>query len=193
MNWFVPHWRGFLSILLVGITLVACNNPEADRLREENAQLKSQLKTISQERDALKAQVENVRAALGQASSSTTPDGATSSDSGSSATPPSSPSSSGGSTTPSIPDSGNSPSSPQVSPAVLSYGQEVLKLAGAYRAQTGTPPTDCTRGYEAGADKLVLGEGISLKTCAVETVNDQLRVSLETTDGAKLSLPSNGP
>jgi hypothetical protein len=83
--------------------------------------------------------------------------------------------------------------SPQASPAVFAYAQEVLKIAATYGAETGTPPTDCAKGYEAGSSKLVLGEGIALKFCTVETVDNQLRVNLETPNGAKLTLPSNGP
>jgi hypothetical protein len=85
------------------------------------------------------------------------------------------------------------PSSPQVTPAVLAYAQDVLKVAAVYGSASGTPPTDCAKGYEAGSSKLMLSQGIALKSCAVETVSNQLRVSLETIDGAKLTLPSNGP
>ncbi len=69
----------------------------------------------------------------------------------------------------------------------------MLKVAAIYGAASGTPPTDCAKGYEAGSSKLMLSEGISLKSCAVETISNQLRVTLETIDGAKLTLPSNGP
>ena len=81
----------------------------------------------------------------------------------------------------------------QPSAAVLGYAQKVLEIATTYGAQTGTPPTNCQTGYEAGTTKLALGDGIALKSCTVEKINDRLRVSLETTDGAKLTVPSNGP
>lgn len=188
MKWFAP--------VLVALTLISCSNPEVDRLRQENLQLKSQLEAISQERDALKSQVENVRAALGQSSGGTgsgvtTPGSNPDGSSPSPASPsPASPSDGASSSTP---PGDSMTSSPQPTTAVLSYAQEVLKLATTYGAQTGTPPTDCRTGYEAGTTRLELGEGIAFKTCTVEKVNDQLRVSLETTDGAKLTVPSNGP
>ncbi len=201
MKWF--------AAALVAVALVSCSNPEADKLRQENAQLKSQLEVISQERDSLKSQVESVRSALqasgsgstGSSSGSTGSDSSnpsTSSDSGS-GTSGSGTSGSGtsgsGAMTPSAPsgDTGTSPSAPQASPGVLAYAQDVLKLATTYGAQTGAPPTDCQAGYEAGTTKLALGDGLALKSCLVEKINDQLRVSLETTDGARLTVPSNGP
>jgi hypothetical protein len=192
--------KWFATLLIVA--LVSCSNPEADKLREENAQLKSQLETVVQERDALKTQIESVRSALGQGSSGMPSSGTNPGDSSSSSTNPSD-SSSGNSSTgdssssnSSSSDTGTSSSTsnaPQASPAVLAYAQDVLKIAATYGAETGTPPTDCAKGYEAGSSRLVLSQGIALKSCAVETVNSQLRVTLETIDGAKLTLPSNGP
>jgi hypothetical protein len=207
---YVPYTRcgytpgmKWLAPALVAVALVSCSNPEADKLRQENAQLKSQLEVISQERDALKSQVDSVRAALTPSTSSSTGSGTGSdgmgSGAGSDSSNPSNPSDSGSSGTglsgtgATSGDTSASPGGPQASPGVLAYAQDVLKLATTYGAETGTPPTDCQAGYEAGATKLALGDGLALKSCVVEKVNDQLRVSLETTDGAKLTVPSNGP
>ena len=196
---YTPGMKWFAAAL-IAVALVSCSNPEADKLRQENAQLKSQLEVISQERDSLKSQVESVRSALGQGSGATTggAGSGTSSDSSSSSTGsdssnPSTPSDSGSSGTGASSGDTVTSSGPQASPGVLAYAQDVLKLATTYGAQTGAPPTDCQAGYEAGATKLALGDGLALKSCVVEKINDQLRVSLETTDGAKLSVPSNGP
>ncbi len=193
--------KWFATILIV--LFVSCSNPEADKLRQENAQLKSQLETVVQERDALKTQVESVRSALGQGMSgmpsSGTGSGDSSSSTGDSSSSTTSPNDSSGnsSSSNSSSDPGTSsttpPSSPQVTPAVLAYAQDVLKVAATYGAASGTPPTDCAKGYEAGSSKLMLSEGIALKSCAVETVSNQLRVTLETIDGAKLTLPMSGP
>jgi hypothetical protein len=200
--------KWFATLLI--LALVSCSNPEADKLRLENAQLKSQLEKAVQERDALKTQIESVRSALGQGSSSMPSSGTGSSDSTSNDSSSSSTNSSDSSSSPTSPNdssSSNSSSSdtgtpttpitplsnPQPSPAVLAYAQDVLKVAATYGAETGTPPTDCAKGYEAGSSRLLLSQGIALKSCAVETVSNQLRVTLETIDGAKLTLPSNGP
>jgi hypothetical protein len=197
--------KWFATVLMTAL-FVSCSNPEADKLRQENAQLKSQLETVVQERDALKTQIESVRSALGQGMGgmpqSSTGSGDSSSSMGSSSSNSTSPNDSSpndSSSSSSSSDPGTSstpvtpPSAPQVTPAVLAYAQDVLKVAAVYGSASGTPPTDCTKGYEAGSSKLMLSEGIALKSCAVETISNQLRVTLETIDGAKLTLPSNGP
>jgi hypothetical protein len=57
-----------MNRILVSIALLllftACALPESEQLRKENTDLKAQLETITQERDALKLQIDSIRRAL---------------------------------------------------------------------------------------------------------------------------------
>ncbi len=55
--------RIFVSIALL-LLFTACAIPESEQLRKENTDLKAQLETVTQERDALKLQIESIRKAL---------------------------------------------------------------------------------------------------------------------------------
>jgi hypothetical protein len=55
--------KSFVAVVLL-VALAACANTDSDKLREENAQLKTQLETVTAERDALKKQIEAIRKAL---------------------------------------------------------------------------------------------------------------------------------
>jgi hypothetical protein len=46
------------------VLLNACAIPESEQLRKENVDLKAQLETVTQERDALKLQIDSIRKAL---------------------------------------------------------------------------------------------------------------------------------
>lgn len=188
-----------MIVLVLALSLVACNNGEVDTLRQENARLKMQLEAITRERDDLKTQVDSVRAALGQTPSSTDSGSTGSSDMGAGRAAPSGstepqtmePQASG--TTPS--DGTTSSASGQASSqAVTSYAQDVIKAAAAYATSTGsTAPEDCTNGYEAGSSKLALGASISLKSCKVVNESGQLHVELEASDGSTARVSSTGP
>ena len=78
--------------VLLSLMFVACNSPEAENLKKENADLKTQLETVTRERDALKIQMDSIKAVLENASGTMT-------------TTPNS-SSPDSSTTPTTPDSG---------------------------------------------------------------------------------------
>ena len=82
--------------ILISLMFVACNSPESENLKKENADLKTQLEIVTKERDALKVQMDSIKAVLENTSgtTSTTPD--------SSATTPENSSS-----TSSAPESGN--------------------------------------------------------------------------------------
>jgi hypothetical protein len=60
--------RTFVSIVFVSIItallITGCAPPESEQLRKENTDLKAQLETVTQERDALKLQIESIRKAL---------------------------------------------------------------------------------------------------------------------------------
>jgi hypothetical protein len=62
--------------MLVCLMFVACNSPESENLKKENADLKAQLEVVTKERDALKVQMDSIKAVLENASgtTSTTPD-----------------------------------------------------------------------------------------------------------------------
>ncbi len=107
--------KRFLGLLLMSAVLISCNLPdpqEAARLQTENESLKTQLETISQERDAavterddLRARLEQIRKALENLPSvNKAPD--------SSASVPSTPDSS---VTPETPDSNTVPVAPDAS------------------------------------------------------------------------------
>jgi hypothetical protein len=57
-----------MSRILVSIVLAllvtGCALPESEQLRKENTDLKAQLETVTQERDALKLQIDSIRKAL---------------------------------------------------------------------------------------------------------------------------------
>lgn len=57
-----------MNRILVSIALLllftGCAIPESEQLRKENTDLKAQLETVTQERDALKLQIESIRKAL---------------------------------------------------------------------------------------------------------------------------------
>jgi hypothetical protein len=55
--------RFLVSIALL-LVLTACALPESEQLRKENVDLKAQLEAVTQERDALKVQIESIRKAL---------------------------------------------------------------------------------------------------------------------------------
>jgi hypothetical protein len=60
--------RSFVSIAFVSIItallVTGCALPESEQLRKENTDLKAQLETVTQERDALKLQIDSIRKAL---------------------------------------------------------------------------------------------------------------------------------
>ena len=70
--------KSFVSIAFVSIVtallMTGCALPESEQLRKENTDLKAQLETITQERDALKLQIDSIRKAL--EAPSTIPDSA---------------------------------------------------------------------------------------------------------------------
>jgi type II secretory pathway pseudopilin PulG len=76
-----------MNRILVSIALLllftACALPESEQLRKENVDLKAQLEAVTQERDALKVQIESIRKALEapavtpEAGSSTAPNSST--------------------------------------------------------------------------------------------------------------------
>jgi hypothetical protein len=53
----------FVSII-TAFLMVGCALPESEQLRKENTDLKAQLETVTQERDALKLQIDSIRKAL---------------------------------------------------------------------------------------------------------------------------------
>jgi hypothetical protein len=79
--------RTFVSIAFVSIItaflLSGCAIPESEQLRKENIDLKAQLETVTQERDALKLQIDSIRKAL--EAPSTIPDSGAPGESGSGA------------------------------------------------------------------------------------------------------------
>ena len=70
--------RSLVSIAFVSIVtallMTGCAIPESEQLRKENTDLKAQLETVTQERDALKLQIDSIRKAL--EAPSTIPDSA---------------------------------------------------------------------------------------------------------------------
>jgi hypothetical protein len=57
--------------LLVSIMFVACSSPDTENLKKENSDLKTQLETVTKERDALKVQLDGIKAVLENAAGST--------------------------------------------------------------------------------------------------------------------------
>jgi hypothetical protein len=55
--------RILVSIVLA-LLVTGCALPESEQLRKENTDLKAQLETLTQERDALKLQIDSIRKAL---------------------------------------------------------------------------------------------------------------------------------
>ena len=53
-----------LVCIAVFLLFTGCAIPESEQLRKENIDLKAQLETVTQERDALKLQIESIRKAL---------------------------------------------------------------------------------------------------------------------------------
>jgi hypothetical protein len=53
----------FVSII-TAFLMIGCALPESEQLRKENTDLKAQLETVTQERDALKLQIDSIRKAL---------------------------------------------------------------------------------------------------------------------------------
>jgi hypothetical protein len=60
--------RSYVSIAFVSIItallMTGCALPESEQLRKENTDLKAQLEAVTQERDALKLQIDSIRKAL---------------------------------------------------------------------------------------------------------------------------------
>ncbi|NJK44747.1 MAG: hypothetical protein HC933_11080 [Pleurocapsa sp. SU_196_0] len=155
--------KPFLALVLM-VALASCSKNETDSLREENARLKTELETVTQERDGYKAQIDQIRAALENPSSPdaslpdanlnppvtapetapTTPDATTPPPSN--VTPPDS-----SSPAPLPENSTPAPTSSQAVTKLKSYAENVLSAAQNYKAQNRKePPTECADGYTAG-------------------------------------------
>ncbi len=210
-NLSLAYTDGMKMILAVFVALmfVACSSPETENLKKENSDLKTQLQTITRERDALKVQLDGIKAVLENATGSTaiTPDPSATTPiaSDSSSTPdPSTPDSSMGSGNPSdsnAPAPSNTPSSdgtgvtpPQANPntgvsAVETYAKEVLETAQKFNSETQqTPPTDCSSGYTAGTHAVSSSDAV--QSCRVDRVDGGFRVTLKDANGAITTLPT---
>jgi hypothetical protein len=202
-----------ILVVLIALMFVACNSPETENLKKENSDLKTQLETVTKERDALKVQLDGIKAVLENAAGSTsittspdssattpvTPDsgsspdssmdsGNSSADSRSPSTaapaPNNTPSSDGsGATTP------DSSASTKPSSAVEMYAKEVLETAQKYNNETQqTPPTDCSNGYTAGTHAVPSSDAV--QSCRVDRVDKGFRVTLKDANGAIITLPT---
>jgi hypothetical protein len=199
--------------LFVSLMFVACNSPETENLKKENSDLKTQLETVTKERDALKVQLDGIKAVLENAAGSTsittspdssattpvTPDSGSSPDSsmdsGNSSADSSSPSTAAPApnNTPSSDGSGattpDSSASTKPSSAVEMYAKEVLETAQKYNNETQqTPPTDCSNGYTAGTHAVPSSDAV--QSCRVDRVESGLRVTLKDANGAITTLPT---
>jgi hypothetical protein len=200
--------------LFVSLMFVACNSPETENLKKENSDLKTQLETVTKEREALKVQLDGIKAVLENAPGSTsittpdsgatipvtpdsgsTPDssmgsGNSSADSTSPSTaapaPSNTPSSDGSNAT--TPDSSSS-ASPKPSSAVEMYAKAVLETAQKYNSETQqSPPTDCSSGYTAGTHAVPSSDAV--QSCRVDRVENGFRVTLKDANGAITTLPT---
>jgi hypothetical protein len=97
-----------IFVIALFLLLTGCAIPESEQLRKENVDLKAQLETVTQERDALKLQIDSIRKALEAPGTIADPGVSNESNSGES--------SSGAPATPnsSVPDTGTVP--PEVAP-----------------------------------------------------------------------------
>ncbi len=206
-----------ILVMLVSLMFVACNNPEAENLKKENADLKTQLETVTKERDVLKVQLDGIKAVLENAtvnpstptpdpnSTTTTPDSTTTTPatpdssagsglSSSTSTPSNTPSSNGSSTPDSssttiTPDSNSSGTDNKPTSAVETYAKDVLETAKKYNAETQqTPPTDCSNGYTAGTHAVPSSDAI--ESCRVDRLEKGFRVTLKDANGTIMTLPA---
>jgi hypothetical protein len=175
----------YLLAILLAFALAACQRSESDTLRDENQRLKTELETVTKERDAFKQQLEGIRAVLENSGAVTTipaPDSSTpqaaptppaAPDSGSSSVPPSAPveppPSSGALPAPSAtPDAPSSDAAQKL----RAYAESVLSAAQNFQAQTKqAPPTDCSSGYAAGDYEVEDAQNIA-ETCTVTIKGD---------------------
>ena len=111
-----------LVCIAVLLLFTGCAIPESEQLRKENMDLKAQLETITQERDALKLQIDSIRKAL--EAPSTIPD--------SGAPPESAPA------TPSTPDTATVP--PEVAPVNPGSSDSGITPAPSEKPPSERPP-----------------------------------------------------
>lgn len=166
------------------LSLASCAPNETAVLRDENTNLKRQLEVVTTERDAFKARLEAVRAALeGNASVVAAPDTA------SPVTPPDS--SVTPNSTPPIP--APTPVDPAIAERAArlkAYADNVLSAAQNFKSQAGAePPTDCSSGYKAG-EYSVEKPSDTLPECVVTTSGDgAYSVRLRDQDGQTVNVP----
>jgi hypothetical protein len=206
--------------LLVSLMFVACSSPETENLKKENRDLKTQLETVTKERDTLKVQLDGIKAVLENAAGSTsitspdssattpvtpdssgTPDpsmgsGNSSADSSTPATAPSStPSSDGSGAT--TPDSSATPSTPDSSSSASTKPSSAVEmyakevLETAQKFNSETQQTPPTD-CSSGytAGTHAVPSSDAVQSCRVDRVDSGFRVTLKDANGAITTLPT---
>jgi hypothetical protein len=208
----------FVSII-TAFLMIGCALPESEQLRKENTDLKAQLETVTQERDALKLQIDSIRKALEAPAvvpDSSTPETGTvppevspanpGSDSGVTPTlPEKTPETSVPETpTPETPTP-EQPVTPQSTAPVTpnpemggaavttsplyKYANEVVQAATNYRVQTQQAPPPDCS-LGYSAGLNKVERSTQVKRCEVQPLeNNQFRVRLESIDGSVVVAP----
>jgi hypothetical protein len=206
--------------ILVSLMFVACNSPEAENLKKENSELKTQLETVTKERDALKVQLDSIKDVLQNTpnaantptpdSSATTPE-ATTPDSSATTPDPnattSTPDSSDGSNT-----SSDSATAPSNTPSSDGSGATTPDSSS---SDMGNKPTSAVETYakdvlEAAqkynaetqqtpptdcssgytAGTRAVPSSDAIQSCRVDRVDNGFRVTLKDANGTVVTLPT---
>jgi hypothetical protein len=205
--------------MLVCLMFVACNSPEAENLKKENGELKTQLETVTKERDALKVQLDSIKAVLQNTpnamstptpdSSATTPEATTPDQNATTGTNPNTPNSSNSTTAPSntpssdgsgvsTPDSSSIPAAAnpgssdmgnKPTSAVENYAKDVLETAQKFNAETQQTPPTDCSSGYTAGSHAVPSSD-AIQSCRVDKVDKGFRVTLKDANGLVTTLPS---
>jgi hypothetical protein len=201
--------KPFLAFVLI-VALASCSKNETDSLRDENARLKTELETVTRERDGYKAQIDQIRAALENPSSpdaslpdsnlnppvappdTATPAPATPNTATPDATtPPSSVTPPDSSSPAPLPENtAPAPTSSEAVTKLKSYAENVLSAAQNYKAQNSKePPTECADGYTAGDYKVEDADNI-VQACTLTIQGDgSYTVQVRDSSGNSVTAP----